>query len=123
MPLTLFRLFAAVALLGLLLAPLGRPLMADTGMSSAVAAQDGADMSGDSASAMPAGMPCCPDDTPMPDCSKHCQMAMCAPGVVLSLPALGWSFLSSPASSNLGVHQEPAPSGVSIAPLPKPPRV
>ena len=68
------RVFAWVAIAGLLLAPMARPTMAmdtPTGMEAA-AASDSA-----TADAMDQ-MPFCPGKTSLPDCSKDCPlMALC----------------------------------------------
>jgi hypothetical protein len=122
MPLTICRLLAALALLGLVLAPLTRSAMADAGSSAPQSHHEmTADMSADAA-AMPEGMPCCPDSPPMPDCGKHCLMAMCAASVMSTLPASTSQFLPNVVSHKLAVHQDPALSGVPITPPPKPPR-
>lgn len=122
-PPTIGRLLAVLALFGLVLAPLSGPRMAFAGMPEA--AGQHATMDGQSVQngvAMPDAMPCCPDETPMPDCSKHCQMAMCAANVLLSVPAPSW--ISSPpmAFHKLAGRQDRTLSGVSPAPPPKPPR-
>lgn len=123
MPLTICRTLAALALLGLMLAPLTRPVMAFAGMPGDIAQHETMDGTSPlNPAAMPNGMPCCPDETPMPDCSKHCQMAMCAPSVLLSLPAQSGVILLTLTSNRFVERQDSAPSGVPIAPPPKPPR-
>ena len=60
-------LLAALAIVGLILAPIASP-----------AAAMPAAMSDDASMAMPADMPCCPDQAPMPGCGKDCPfMAVC----------------------------------------------
>src|SRR5438270_612246 len=71
--LTIRRVLAALALLGMILAPLARPAMA---MDSAAAGHS--DMAAHAAVDR-ADMPCCPDQTPMPGCGKDCLfMAGCS---------------------------------------------
>jgi len=122
MPLTICRLLAALALLGLVLAPLTRSAMAGMGASEPQPQHEmTADMSADAA-AMPEGMPCCPDSAPMPDCGKHCLMAMCAASMMPTLPASASQFLPNVVSHKLALQQDPALRGVLITPPPKPPR-
>ena len=77
------RLPAALAVLGMLLAPIVRPAIA---MSP-----DMMDMAGDdTAMGMPANtdMPCCQDEVPVQNCVKVCPfIALCMAGSVLNLPA------------------------------------
>lgn len=82
-------LLSGLALLGLVGAPLARPAIAMTMPAAMHAAMsDHAPMSADAATAMPAEMPCCPDQAPGPDCAKDCPlMALCLVGTVLNLPA------------------------------------
>lgn len=120
---TIGGLLAAVALLGLVLAPLSGPAMAVVGVAKAAGLHATADgQSAQSGAAMPDAMPCCPDETPMPDCSKHCQMAMCAAGVLLSVPAPSWTSFPPAASHKLAGRQDRKLSGVAPAPPPRPPR-
>ncbi|MBX9844327.1 MAG: hypothetical protein K2Z80_21215 [Xanthobacteraceae bacterium] len=120
---TIGRLLAALALLGLVLAPLSGPAMAVVGAAKAAGLHATADgQSAQSGAAMPDAMPCCPDETPMPDCSKHCQMAICAASVLLSVPAPSWISSPPAASHKLAGRQDRTLSGVSLAPLPKPPK-
>lgn len=59
-------------MLGLLMAPLARPVLAMPA--------DMMDMSAD--------MPCCQDKAPMPDCTQDCPfIALCVAGTVLNIPA------------------------------------
>jgi hypothetical protein len=123
MPLTICRLLAVFALLGLVLAPLARPAMAGTGMPDASAHHEMMNgMSMDDASAMPEDMPCCPEKAPMPDCGQHCLMAMCAATVLPTLPGSAWEFLPTLACGKLAARHDPALSGVPPTPPPRPPR-
>jgi hypothetical protein len=77
-PSAMVRLIAILAIAGLVLSPIGRPVMAMP--SDMHASLDGATaMAQAGAAAMPAEMPCCPDKSPGPDCGKDCPcMALCA---------------------------------------------
>ena len=67
------HLLAALALLGLVLAPLTPPASAMAVSMDMAAAGD------ESKSNMPEGMPCCPDQPAKPDCAKDCPfIAVCA---------------------------------------------
>jgi hypothetical protein len=105
------------ALLGLILVPLGRPVMG--------AAADMHAVMGD-ASAMPmaADMPCCPKKAPTPDCAKDCPlMALCMVGSFLSLPAnIVLPLLRMSASLALAGN-EPDITGLTHGPPPKPPKI
>jgi hypothetical protein len=69
-------LLAILAIAGLVLSPIGRPLMA---MPADMRTSLGDPMAMSDAAAMPADMPCCPDKSPGPDCGKDCPfMAFCA---------------------------------------------
>ena len=121
MPLSIFRLLAVFALLGIILAPLSRPAMA-AGMASAATQHE---MMTDAAvdhAAMPADMSCCPDDVPPPDCGKHCLMMMCAAGALSMLSTPSFQFLPARASAMPVSHPDGVRSGISITPPPKPPK-
>src|SRR5689334_12420461 len=69
-------LFAALAIAGLILAPIATPATAMP-----------ASMSDEASMAMPADMPCCPDQAPMPGCGKDCPfMAACSAPSVYDTP-------------------------------------
>jgi hypothetical protein len=115
--LTIRHLLAAFAILGLVLGPLASPAMAiSIDMSVAVADQ--------TAMSMPEGMPCCPDQAPMPDCAKDCPfMALCATQFLSTMPP-GTGFVMPPtrasvvvASNDLGL------SGLKQRPPPRPPKL
>jgi hypothetical protein len=64
--------FALLAVVGLILAPLAKPAMAMASEMHSAADRQGA-------MTMPADMPCCPEQAPAQDCAKDCPfMAMCA---------------------------------------------
>jgi hypothetical protein len=79
-------LLQALAVAGLLIAPLARPVMAmPASMPAAMAADHHA---GASAAAMPDDMPCCPDETPTSDCAKVCPLtALCSVTISQNVPA------------------------------------
>jgi hypothetical protein len=101
-------LFAALAIVGLILAPIASP-----------AAAMPAAMSDDASMAMPADMPCCPDQAPMPGCGKDCPfMAVCsAPsvcdtprGMVLAVPPVLAGLVDPGHDAGLnGLNQRPPP--------------
>ena len=78
---TIRHLLSGLAMLGLILGPLAQPAMGvDLHPAKSVhSMQDDAHSAGPNADmVMPAGMPCCPDQAPTPDCGKNCPlMAMC----------------------------------------------
>jgi hypothetical protein len=93
--LTLSRFVAALAWLGLVLAPVAMPVSA-----MAMAAAQLESMAAD----MPEAMPCCPETQKKPDCAKDCQcVALCA-GSLLPLVASGTA-----AAAHLGQHAVIAP--------------
>src|SRR5579872_5042252 len=75
------RIFALLALVSLVLAPIARPVMA---LAAPAVARQMAD-----ASIAPASekMPCCPSKHTLPDCDKDCPfMALCAGMVIHAAP-------------------------------------
>jgi hypothetical protein len=116
-------LLAILAIVGLALAPLARPVMA---MPAAIQAEAASEqpMADGAATAMPEDMPCCPTKAPTPDCGKDCLfMAMCAPqflcnavqGAGLVLP-LGLASVFFPGNDK-------AVAGLSQGPPPRPPKI
>src|SRR5579863_1709357 len=71
------RVFALLAIVGLLVTPIARPVMA---MPMDMHASMGEPATADAVAAtMPDDMPCCPGKATFPDCGKDCPlMAMCA---------------------------------------------
>ena len=110
---TIRHLLAALAVLGLILAPLANPVAA---MEAAAAAHA-------ESMDMPDGMPCCPDIPAKPDCAKDCAfMAACA-GTGFS-PAAAATTLIAPAAllSVIALRDDPKLSGLGQAPPPRPPK-
>ena len=77
---TIRHLLAALAWLGLLLAPLASPTAA-MAASTEMTAEHQASMD------MPDGMPCCPETQKKPGCADCPLMALCAGPLVASVPS------------------------------------
>ena len=120
--LTIFRVLAAFALLGILLTPLARPAMAASGMASAVSHQEMTMDAADGHTAVAGDMSCCPDEVPPPDCAKYCLMMTCAAGALSMLAAPSWQFLPELADVDPSLRPDGMRSGISITPPPKPPK-
>ena len=83
--LVLRHVLPALAVMGLLMAPIARSASATPSEPAAAAAED-------AMASMPEGMPCCPDETPASDCIKGCPLlATCMSSLMQSLPAIGLS--------------------------------
>jgi hypothetical protein len=78
------RIFAVVAIAGLLLAPMTRLVMAmPMGMQAAASEQ----MAADSNAGAMDDMPCCPGKPSLPDCDEDCPFtALCSAVVLLGAP-------------------------------------
>jgi hypothetical protein len=116
--LTIRRVLAALALLGMILAPLARPAMAmDSGAAAhgGVAAHATMDM---------ADMPCCPDEPPMPGCGKDCPwMAVCSTLSLYDVPRGALLVRPVALASVVAPPNEAAPSGLTQRPPPRPPKI
>ena len=108
--LTIRGLLASLALLGLMLAPLARPVMATHADMAAHAAMDMGDM------------PCCPDGAAKQDCAKDCPlMALCMVKVFQSAPHATAPVILT-VSARIGLLANDANlHGFAQAPLPRPP--
>jgi hypothetical protein len=106
-------LFAALAIVGLILTPITVSTMAKS-----VGASDQASM------AMPADMPCCPDEVPMPGCGKDCPfMAICAAQMLSIIPE-GSGLPARLALASIVVPADDAGlSGLTQRPPPRPPKI
>lgn len=113
---TIRHLFAALALLGLVLGPMAAPTMA-TPMSVDVAASAASDMD------MSDGMPCCPDTPVKSDCAKICPfMAVCA-GLIFSGTASGASLtVPTDLLAVIAPRNDAKLNGLGQAPPPRPPK-
>jgi len=116
-------MLAALAILGLLAAPLAAPALAVTmpGAMHVMASESSARLH--SEMAPPDGMPCCPAKAPVSDCSKDCPlMTLCLSGMVLNLPA-GVALLLPAEHTNLMFSlSDTALTGLGYGPPPRPPR-
>ena len=105
------HLFPIFAVVGLILTPIARPAMA--------LAQDM-----HAAMVMPADMPCCPDQVPMPDCAKDCPfMAMCAAQFVCSVPHGAGLVVALAFASIVVPGNDTDVAGLSQGPPPRPPKI
>jgi len=116
--LTVLHLLAALAWLGLALAPLATPATAmAASMEMAAAGVDAASTD------MPEGMPCCPDQPAKPDCAKDCPfMAVCA-GTVFPVMS-GGTALSAPLVllAVIAPRDDAKRSGLAQGPPARPPK-
>jgi hypothetical protein len=118
--LAISRLLVALAIVGLMLAPLARPAMAEA-MKADLHVGMGANASDNMG--MPADMPCCPDQAPVPDCGKDCPlMAMCLASMVLNLPASVGLALPVTAAGLVLPGNDQDLSSLGHGPPPRPPK-
>jgi hypothetical protein len=106
-------LFAALAIAGLILAPIATPATAmPVGMS------DEASMT------MPADMPCCPDQAPMPGCGKDCLfMAACSAPSVYDMPREAGLAVPLMLAGLIVPGNDAGLAGLSQRPPPRPPKI
>ena len=111
---TIRHLLAALAVLGLVVAPLA---------NAAVALEKAATAAHADAMDMPDGMPCCPDMPAKPDCAKDCPlMAVCA-GTGFSTPtASAAPVIPAALVMVIALRDDPRLSGLGQAPPPRPPK-
>jgi hypothetical protein len=116
------HLLAGLAILGLTLTPLARPAFA-VSADMAAAASDHAPSVDNAAMAMPADMPCCPEQAPSPDCGKDCPlMALCMASVLQAAPH-GAALLVPLTIASIVVPGESAKlSGLAQPPPARPPK-
>jgi len=115
---TVRHLLAALAWLGLALAPLATPAAAmAVSMEMAAAGVEAASTD------MPQGMPCCPDQPAKPDCAKDCPFLAVCSGMVFPAVAVG-ATLSVPLAllAVIAPRDDAKLSGRSQAPPPRPPK-
>jgi hypothetical protein len=115
---TVRHLLAALAWLGLALAPLATPAAA-----MAVPMEMAAASVESSSTDMPQGMPCCPDQPAKPDCAKDCPFLAVCGGMVFPAVVVG-AMLPMPLAllAVIAPHDDAKLSGRSQAPPPRPPR-
>ena len=116
------KLLSLLAVLALILVPLGRPVM---GASADISTADmHAVMSDATAAPMAADMPCCPDKAPAPDCAKGCPlMALCMAGSVLDFPATVALVVPHRSVIVAFAEDDPDRAGLTHGPPPRPPKI
>jgi hypothetical protein len=121
------KLLSLLAVLALILVPLGRPVMgasADIFTADMHAADMHADMSDATAAPMAADMPCCPDKAPAPDCAKDCPlMALCMAGGVVDFPAAITLVVPHRSVSVSFAENDADRAGLTHGPPPRPPKI
>jgi hypothetical protein len=136
------KLLSLLAVLALILVPLGRPVMgasadiftadmhaadmhaADMHAADMHAADMHADMSDATAAPMAADMPCCPDKAPAPDCAKDCPlMALCMAGGVVDFPAAITLVVPHRSVSVSFAENDADRAGLTHGPPPRPPKI
>jgi hypothetical protein len=121
------KLLSLLAVLALILVPLGRPVMgasADIFTADMHAADMHADMSDATAAPMAADMPCCPDKAPAPDCAKDCPlMALCMAGGVVDFPAAITLVVPHRSVSVTFAENDADRAGLTHGPPPRPPKI
>lgn len=116
---TLRQLLPALAIVGLVLAPVARPVMAMPVDMNAVS--DHAEMADHEAMVMPDGMPCCLQDQ-QKECAKDCpMMASCTASLHSTLPCNGFSAPVMHASMTVLCNDRILDS-LSQVPPPRPPK-
>jgi hypothetical protein len=115
------RLLAVLMTAGLVLAPVSRPVMADT--PSHASTQAMADEMSSSAEEMADDMPCCPSKAPMPvDCDKCIFMAACMSKCFTGMTTSVFQPLPI-ASGRIAIQlSDFAPDGLGHPPPEHPPR-
>ena len=110
---------AALAVLGLVAAPLGSVAAASPMASDAPGVVE---MSSDTDMAANMAMPCCPDEAPVPDCAKHCPMIACGAPVAPTLPAVSGLAAPHAVGVQLVGTTDAAFTGTKPIPPPRPPK-
>ena len=121
------KLLSLLAVLALILVPLGRPVMganADIPTVDIHTAGMHAVMSDATAAPMAADMPCCPDKAPAPDCAKDCPlMALCMAGGVVDFPAAITLVVPHRSVSVTFAENDADRAGLTHGPPPRPPKI
>ena len=116
---TIRRLLAILTVVGLVLAPMSRPVMAATN-SDPVPVQTEMTASADE---MASDMPCCPSKAPVPvDCDKCVYMAACASKCFTGTTASVFNPLLRASDEVLPLSNESLPDGQGHPPPEHPPR-
>src|SRR5262245_37636082 len=106
------QLLAALAVLGLLLAPLARAAMA----SPVASAVDHAAME------MPADMPCCQEQGPAKSCATDCPLMATCMASLQALPPAARMLAAPNDGSTVRSGNDADPAGFSTGPPPRPPK-
>jgi hypothetical protein len=116
------HLFTVLAIVGLLLGSVLRPVMAMP-VGAHTSSSDAPAMSDTMAAAMPADMPCCPEKAPVPDCGKDCPcMTFCA-GTLLHSAPLGSLFVPLTLASIVVRDGQSDLLGIAQTPPKRPPKI
>jgi hypothetical protein len=112
-------LLAILAIVGLVLGPIAKPVMAmPTPMHM------GVDQAMVNEAAMPEDMPCCPTKAPIPDCGKDCLfMAMCATQFLANAVQGVWLVIPLGLASVFFPGNDTDVAGLSQGPPPRPPKI
>jgi hypothetical protein len=105
--------FSALALVGLLLTPIAMPAAADMAQR----------MGDPAAMAMPADMPCCPDEAPMPGCKDCPFMVACAAQLLYDMPREAILALPLMLASIVLPGNDAGLNGLTQRPPPRPPKI
>jgi hypothetical protein len=116
-------LLAIVAIVGLVLGPIARPVMAMPAPMHMGVASDQAMVKG-AAMAMPEDMPSCPRTAPIPDCGKDCLfMAMCATQFLCNAVQTAGLVTPLGMASVFFPGDDTDVTGLSQGPPPRPPKI
>jgi hypothetical protein len=117
---TIRRFLAILAVAGLVLSPIVRPVMAIS--ADAHASEGDPDAVDHGAATAPADMPCCPDKSQGPDCGYDCPfMALCTP-LNFQTPILVSLFVPLGPGSNLIPRNESELDSLAQVPPTRPPK-
>ena len=118
---TIRRILPALAIVGLVLAPVAQPVMAmPVDIQATVSGH--AEMLDHAAMTMPDGMPCCPHEQQKPDCGKDCPlMAMCTAPLYSTLPRFAFSMPGIP-HNVVTLRDDRMLHSLSQRPPPRPPK-
>ena len=110
---TIRQVLTVLAVAGLALKPIA-PVMAGTGPAPMAMSE--------SQDAMPAGMPCCPEKVPVPDCSKQCPLLALCSAFYLTATRGGEAVTPLYLTSVLPLINDAPSQGLAQPPPPKPPK-
>ena len=115
------RVLFALAVIGLLVGPMGRPVMAMSPQDTAIAAAE--ETSHAETMAMADDMPCCPDEAPKSDCMKDCPLlALCLAKVFPASPGAAMPLTFVILSERMQPLEAFARDGLSQPPPARPPK-